>query len=631
MSGTKKLFIYAGGALLIATAILLAVRSRSNPGAASAKIEQRQAHSPKSREIFGAYAFTKETSNQTVLPGAEVVLELIRPDVLALRAVKTDEVFTDVGSFSIADGRITISLPEAGRTAKNAEYSYDGSQLVLPVLIFGEGEGNSTWVRVSGEDDPLSEAVGRFHGGADKESRRKLLAQLAGELKQSPGVRDAKLAGERVLAVTYASGYQEYFLAPELAAGPGKENPAEEGSSTRPRVYPVNLQLAQFLPPVPGLGRPPVLSPEEKFANWLRYEPEPISHGDAPSSKNALLLSAFYSLPVLIPSKEGKPVHYMTFQDAGENLDEIAAELTQAGYKPEKAIDQKVSLKNLYQWMKQPWGVLYINTHSGLLDESNTGGDALLSTGEQIPLRSRGSAELREKYLQATMKEAFGADYEKFKPCVMVGFIYEDIPFIAVKSCFFRVAGADFSSSLVFLNGCESAQSSMLRSALNAKSLVGWKHEVQAQLAAEINGPFWRCLRRKTRADREATFYAIEYLWQRNGYYRNMADIYRNGTFDPHNFVVYRQSRSEPEHAFTFNESNFIRVVREWVCQRKACKGLEETVAALYKCDKTNTGLGAAEFCKLAFNGVDVPDKEIDSAKAELGGSQGPRLTLVEK
>jgi hypothetical protein len=229
------------------------------------------------------------------------------------------------------------------------------------------------------------------------------------------------------------------------------------------------------------------------------------------------------------------------------------------------------------------------------------------------------------------MKEAFGADYEKFKPCVMVGFIYEDIPFIAVKSCFFRVAGADFSSSLVFLNGCESAQSSMLRSALNAKSLVGWKHEVQAQLAAEINGPFWRCLRRKTRADREATFYAIEYLWQRNGYYRNMADIYRNGTFDPHNFVVYRQSRSEPEHAFAFNESNFMRVVREWVCQRKACKGLEETVAALYKCDKTNTGLGAAEFCKLAFNGVDVPDKEIDSAKAELGGSQGPRLTLVEK
>jgi hypothetical protein len=52
MGGTKKLFIYAGGALLIATAILLAVRSRSNPGAASAKIEQRQAHSPKSREIF---------------------------------------------------------------------------------------------------------------------------------------------------------------------------------------------------------------------------------------------------------------------------------------------------------------------------------------------------------------------------------------------------------------------------------------------------------------------------------------------------------------------------------------------------------------------------------------------------
>ena len=632
MSTTKKLLMCAGGAILLGIGITIAVRSSWQRGGVGEKTGYRQPQRPSSHGIFGSYVFTKETSSQKVLSDAEVVLQFIRPDVVTLRAVKPGEVFTDVGAFNISDDRITISLPETGWAANNSEYSYDGQQLVLPVLIFGEGEGRSTWTRVSGEGDPLNEVVGRFYGEIGKQSRGALLRQLASELQQYPKVTEAKVSGERVLSVTYSWGYQEFFLAPEMGSAESSQGkPAEEETSVTPRLHPASWQAFTQFPRLPGAGGPPGLNVEEKFANWLLYEPEPVSHNDAPSSKNALLLSAFHSLPLLIPTKEGKPPHYMTFQEAGENLEQISTELAHAGYNVDRSVDQQVSLKNLYQLMKRPWGVVYFNTHAGLLEEKNENGDTLLSTGEQVPLRWRASPELRDQYLQNAMKDAVGTEYEKFKPCVTVAFVYDTIPFIALKSCFFRMIGAYLSSSLVFINGCESARSRMLRSALNAKSLVGWKHEVQAQLAAEISGPFWRCLRRKTRADREATFYAIEYLWQRNTYYKNQARAFPDGSFDPHNFVVYRQGRSNPEESFTFHEANFMRVVREWVCQRKGCQGLDETVAALYKCDKTDVGLGASEFCKNAFNGVNVPDKEIDTAKEELCGSQGPRLTLVEK
>ena len=51
-----------------------------------------------------------------------------------------------------------------------------------------------------------------------------------------------------------------------------------------------------------------------------------------------------------------------------------------------------------------------------------------------------------------------------------------------------------------------------LTQALRARSFVGWAGEVDMELAAEVNGPLWHCLSRKTRSDREAMDFAMNYL-----------------------------------------------------------------------------------------------------------------------
>lgn len=72
-------------------------------------------------------------------------------------------------------------------------------------------------------------------------------------------------------------------------------------------------------------------------------------------------------------------------------------------------------------------------------------------------------------------------------------------------------------------------------------------------------------------------------------------------------------------------------ISRWWVCERKGRKGLDETVAALYRCDKKNVGITGGEFCKNAFNGVEVPNNQIDEVKGELCGGILGRFTLIEE
>src|SRR5205823_2057118 len=138
----------------------------------------------------------------------------------------------------------------------------------------------------------------------------------------------------------YRSGYREFFLTPSKptatprkprAAGQGGLPPAERlrtGAYAQMTPDPAILKV-QLLPG----GRPLNLDRSGRFDAWLAREPEPISRGDAPTSKTALLLSAFNALPVLIPNGEG--LKYKTFAEAGEKLNEIAGYLQQAGYKVE--------------------------------------------------------------------------------------------------------------------------------------------------------------------------------------------------------------------------------------------------------------------------------------------------------
>src|SRR5258705_11834303 len=96
---------------------------------------------------------------------------------------------------------------------------------------------------------------------------------------------------------------------------------------------------------------------------------------------------------------KGDGLKFNTITEAGENLDEMASYLKRAGYTVEGPyLDAAVSVGKLFELLhKRSWGVLYFNTHGGILGEETQ--VALVSTGSQIPDALSGSPQSPEKYV----------------------------------------------------------------------------------------------------------------------------------------------------------------------------------------------------------------------------------------
>jgi hypothetical protein len=633
--------------LILGAALFYYVRGRLSSMPAMANVFRLEAGP--SRGIYGSYLFVRESSGTGPARGAQIVLKFIPPNVVALRATRPGETLTDLGAFTLDGQKISLTLPELGKSVSRGNYRYDGNQLVLPLLIINEGEGSSTWKRINTGADPLNAAIEGFYANVGKQGRAACLRNMAQQLQREPAVQSAKIYDEKLLLVTYRTGYREFFLAPavsnapvvQAAQEPETETPGTDaGLSSLGPITPLRSRLlpVQFLPG----GMPPAVNPAGPFEAWLAREPEPISHGDAPPEKTALILAPFHTLPVLIP--DGKGLHYKTFADGGEDLDYIKQQLENAGYPVEGPyIDAQVNVKRLYDSLKnKSWGVFYFSTHGGVLEDED---DAVLSTGEQVPMEFSVTPEKREqylkgyfeKYLQQSVGNSLGKEaYEELDGSLMVGFMYDDIPFVAIKSGFFRAVGANFSSSLVYLSGCETAKSSHFRDVMHARSFAGWKMETDMDVAADMSKAFWRCLSRKTRSDREAMDFGIIYLLGAKNYGAKVSAY--GPTWNPRNFVVYRQGRTEPEKPLTPIQRTMLLTAREFAFRQSHVSGAQEDlpglVAQLYKCNAEGNklGLGANLYCVQAFNGVTVADSEIDEVKGELCGyGDKPRFTLIEK
>lgn len=618
------------------------------------------------RGLFGSYLFESETGGTRPIENAEVVLKFIPPGRVTLRAVRPGEVLTDVGSFSIDGDRITLDLPGIGKRAQSAAFTFDGVRLVLPFRIIGDGDGTSNWQRMESEPDPLSGAIERYYTDVGKQGRTACLETLASELRRAPTVSDATVYDGRTLLVTYLSGYQEFFLAPPLYTGPdrppaaepeeeapqGLDLPMSENRSASDGLMKVacsaddlpwrsgdesdlngHLLPVQFLPGGAGIpGGPGGFNAKSRFEAWLGPEPEPVSQGDAPQAKAALILAPYQSLPVLLPGSQRD--HYSSFGEYGENPGYVAGVLQKAGYQVEgPLLDAQVTVKRLYELLKdRAWGVLYFSTHGG-----DVGDETVLSTGQQVPARVNTSHASREKYLQDSVTRDLGKDaWVKLKESLMVGFVYDDVPFISIKSGFFRVVNADFSAGLAYMSGCETAHSTYLRGNLHARSFVGWKGETHMELTGDMSNAFWRCLGRKTRSDRESMDWGINYLLGAKGYNEKMS-IY-GPTYDPNKLVVYRAGQVEPEKRLTGPQHLMLYTCRIYALRKRAAGNDEDLpgiVAQLYVCNEENsgTGLGANPFCREALNGVQSDTSVIDEVKGELCGygSARSRFALVEK
>ena len=66
---------------------------------------------------------------------------------LSVHAVSPDDELTDTGTYSVRDGRMTINFVEQGISATDQAYKLEGDSLEIPVKMFSEGAGSSTWTR----------------------------------------------------------------------------------------------------------------------------------------------------------------------------------------------------------------------------------------------------------------------------------------------------------------------------------------------------------------------------------------------------------------------------------------------------------------------------------------------------
>lgn len=577
------------------------------------------------KELPGSYLFIEESSGYKPAAGAEIILRFVLPDSLNITATMPGkESVSDTGKFKQINGRLSLELPGLGKKVEEGSFSFDGKKLVLPFLVIDEGDGTSTWEKIETEEGSLEQSIETFLDALSRGiARGTAIQNLKANLQQSPDIKSVELSSERSLKITYSSGYEEYFLAVQDFSRIPSSQPG------RPSL-PLSLVSYSTTPIQFFLNRP---QPDRTswYRTYLQYEPEPVSRGDAPNYKNAVIFSAFHTIALSVPGGQG--LKYLNFRDKGEDLAVVEGALKRASYQVDPPlIDGSVTVEKIWEIFNKSWGVVYFSTHGVCLNN----GDYLISTGEQVPSQQRKTASSRARYLNNLLKNLGkkaslpSSLHQYFK----IEYI-NDAPFIVIHSDFFKHVKADFSGSLVYINACESAKSTNLRNNINPRAFAGWKQEIDMEMGGDFLKPFWDCLSLKTRSAREAMDYTKNYLLEIKEYSRKMA-VY-GSTFDPNEFALWRKGASRETANFTQAQRRMLTAVREYAWLKKNSTGTEELlqiVGELYNCQpKDIRGLGGKPFCRKAFVGRIPPVKEIDEVKGELCGYGGSpaRFTLIEK
>lgn len=98
--------------------------------------------------LNGTYTIVQDSDGTQPIEGATVTL-VLTDGTLSVHAVSADDELTDTGTYSISDGKMTIEFTEQGISATDRPYTLDGDTLEIPVKMFSDGEGSSTWARAS--------------------------------------------------------------------------------------------------------------------------------------------------------------------------------------------------------------------------------------------------------------------------------------------------------------------------------------------------------------------------------------------------------------------------------------------------------------------------------------------------
>jgi hypothetical protein len=121
-------------------------------------------------DVSGTYTVVQDSDGTKPIPGATVTLVLDN-GTLAVRAVSGADELTDSGTYSVHDGKMTIEFKEQGFNAKDQPYKLDGDTLEIPVKMFSEGAGSSTWKRAAvgaADAEPTTSDDGSANVGAPR-------------------------------------------------------------------------------------------------------------------------------------------------------------------------------------------------------------------------------------------------------------------------------------------------------------------------------------------------------------------------------------------------------------------------------------------------------------------------------
>jgi hypothetical protein len=121
--------------------------------------------------LQGSWLLVKDSDGTRPKAGATVTLALLPGGAFALSAVQPGETLEDAGTYEVSGNRITMAFTEIDLGCEEAPFSLSGDSLVLPFMVFGDGEGTSTWRRARpGQEQARGGSEARASGGSGADS-----------------------------------------------------------------------------------------------------------------------------------------------------------------------------------------------------------------------------------------------------------------------------------------------------------------------------------------------------------------------------------------------------------------------------------------------------------------------------
>lgn len=597
----------------------------------------------------GSYTLVGDVGGTQVKSGAAITLTLKPDGTLTVHAVQPGQTLDDTGTWSVNGTTIKVSIKDMQVTGQGS-YSFDGKTLVLPVLIFGTGQGTSRWTRVGTSNSSSATTTAPVAGSwndwdltkdavaagmkAYDEARaagtgqEEAVAKAVEVAKQNPQVADAHITDNKVNAIVrYQDGTLDYLITERLQSdSTGTERLANIGTDPA---------TCEVLPAVPSGDEPgrEAVNPSGGFGVTV-YDPKiqqkPLTSADNPTAKRALLVAAEYDTP----DRGGDTIR----DSSGNNVECLQASLSKAGYQMDTVLGridggkpvetgEQAAYKVTEYLRNNQYGVVYFVGHGAWTSSwkpwvADTSSYSLGFVNFKDPdlaavinKRKLDRGVLDE--LGKAISEKAGLQWDKADPPLFVGRVEKGLAKVWMRPPYFtqlRSKGVNFASTLLMFNSCNSGRNPSLATAAQAKVFFGWKSGMNGDFISDAAESIFDSLTDKVRTARDASqLWQLHQIWKDN-------DKPANDNVSARSLVALGANQV-PYPPLTGKSHIFIFFARN--APSSATADLEENTQALENCWKdvwsVHAGALVNPVCTHMTTGAEITKNDVDQALHELG------------